>query len=75
MSEKTVYDYTKLKNKIKDDNIKQKDIAVKAKMSPSTLSLKLNNKGQFYQDEIMRICNILKIKDAELSSYFFTLKV
>lgn len=73
--EKIQYDYTELKRKIKDSKKTQKEIAKALKIWPSTLSLKLNNRGNFYQDEILALIIILELEDSEVKTCFFTRKV
>lgn len=69
------FDYSKLLGRMKEKGIDQKTLATKINNTPSTLSLKLNNKAYFKQSEIFKICKILSIEALEVSCYFYTLKV
>ena len=40
------------------------------KLSQTTLSYKLNGKTQWRQNDIVRACDLLNIKDADVSYYF-----
>ena len=40
------------------------------KLSQATLSYKLNGKTQWRQNDIVRACDLLNIKDADVSYYF-----
>lgn len=68
-------DYTKLKNRITEYFKCDVNFAIKMDMSERTLSLKLNNKGDFTQTQILRACDLLNIPLNEVDSYFFTPKV
>ncbi len=70
-----IFDYSKLNGKIIEKGFTQKGFAEALKMAPSTLSLKLNNKFTFSQDEISEALNILGIPKNDVGIYFFTLKV
>lgn len=70
-----VYDYSKLKGKTKELGLRQEDVGVAAGLTPTTYSLKLNNKGVFKQSEIEAICQLLNISPDMIPTYFFTPKV
>lgn len=71
----TLWDYSKLKGRTKEKGLRQEDVGAAAGMRPETYSLKLNSKGEFRQNEIELICQILDIPREEISIYFFTPKV
>lgn len=68
------YDYSKLLGRIKEKLGCNANLALKLKISERTMSLKLNSKIDFKQTEITDICNILRISDKDIPSYFFKLK-
>lgn len=70
-----MYNYAKLNGKIVEVCGTQAKFAEKMNLSNRTMSLKLNNKVAFKQDEIKRAAEILGIGDNEISLYFFTLNV
>lgn len=66
------YDYDKLIGKIAEKFYTRKRFAMAMGMSERTLSLKMNNKIDFTQDEISKACEILEIKHTDIPIYFFT---
>lgn len=68
-----IFDYSKLRGKIKECFDTQKSFAQALGISERALSLKLNNKVFFSQDEIEKICSLLNISD--IGAYFFVQKV
>ena len=66
------YDYDKLIGKIVEKFYTRKRFAMAMGMSERTLSLKMNNKIDFTQDEISKACEILEIKHTDIPIYFFT---
>lgn len=70
-----IYDYRKLKGKIIEVFGSQKLLANECNISNSTLSLKLNNKSEWTQDEIADVSAILGIPFTEIPDYFFSRKV
>ena len=68
------YDYSKLLGKIKEELGCNYNLAVKLKLSERTLSLKLNNKVDFRQNEINQICEILHINEKNIGDYFFAVE-
>jgi transcriptional regulator with XRE-family HTH domain len=70
-----VFDYSKLRGKIKEVYKTQAAFAEAMPMSSVSLSDKLNNKVQFSQKEIDRACDLLQISKEEIPIYFFTPKV
>ena len=70
-----MYDYSKLKGRIKEKGYTQNDVAKAINKDKSTLNLKLNNQYLFSQDEIQKIIDFLQIPATEIKEYFFTEKV
>lgn len=70
-----MYNYAKLCGKITEKCQTQAIFAEKMGLSERSVSLKLNNKVSFRQDEINRAAKILGIKDEEIGAYFFARNV
>lgn len=70
-----MFDYSKLKGRMKEKEISQEDLATRIGKNKSTVSLKFNNQGQFTQEEIVNISEILEIPVQQISEYFFTKRV
>ena len=70
-----VYDYTLLNEKIKEVCGTQAIFAQAIKRSERAVSLKLNNKREWRQEEIRRSCKVLNLKHKDIHAYFFTQKV
>lgn len=75
MSEKIIYDYSKLRGRITEICGTQTEFAKRMGRERSLISLKLNNGSQFTQAEMSAACAILAIPDKEIGRYFFTQKV
>ena len=71
--EKTRFDYSKLKGRIKEKCGSQKVFAELLNVSEGTLTSKLQGYTYFTQDEIMKSTDILAIEPCEVALYFFTL--
>lgn len=69
-----MFDYSKLRGKIREVYGTQFDFAEAMGMSAVSLSEKLNNKTQFTQKEIDEACELLQIKKEEIPIYFFMSK-
>jgi hypothetical protein len=69
------YDYSKLMGRITEKFGTQGRFAVAMGMSERSMSLKLNGKVPFKQQEISKACSLLEIDDSDIYPYFFTLKV
>ena len=69
------FDYSKLLGRMKECGYTQERLAQTVGISVGTMSLKLNNKANFYQPEMQKICEALNITGAEVYAVFFTLKV
>lgn len=70
-----IFDYSKLKGKIKEQFNNRKDFVKLIGLSLNSLSKKLNNKVPFTSPEIYRIVEVLGIDASEIHVYFYTLKV
>lgn len=75
MEGKTIYDYRKLKGKIKEVYDIQSEFAKALDISDTSLTNKLNSSTYFYQTEIDLACELLDIPVNEIGVYFFTKKV
>ena len=69
------YDYSKISGKIVEVFGKQYAFAKAMGWSERTCCLKLNNKIEWKQSEILLASKLLGIKDNEIFTYFFTKKV
>lgn len=69
------YNYNKLRGKIVEKFGTQGKFASKLGVSERTLSLKLNGRIFFVQDEISKAAELLGISDEEILLYFFNQKV
>ena len=69
------FNYEKLKGKIVEKFGTQGNFAKALGVSERTLSLKLNNRIFFSQDEISRMTKLLNIELWEIQDYFFKHKV
>jgi hypothetical protein len=69
------YNYSKLNGKIIEVCGTKGKFAELMGLSERSVSLKLNNKIMFKQDEISKASQILNISIDEIQSYFFTLEV
>lgn len=70
-----VYDYSKLKGKIKEKFETQDAFAENLGIGRVSLSKRLTGKLEFSQNEIKKSCDLLDILPEEISKYFFDLKV
>lgn len=69
------FNYKKLCEKIVEKFSCNCNFAIKMGISERTLSLKINNKIDFKQREILKASKLLGIPKNEIQDYFFTLKV
>ncbi|MCR1952357.1 DUF739 family protein [Clostridium sp. DSM 100503] len=69
------FDYSKLRGRIIEKHKTQNEFSKILGVSERTLSLKLNNKIFFSQDEIIRISELLSIGEDKIQKYFFDKKV
>lgn len=70
-----MFDYRKLKGRIVEEYGTQGKFAKELGVSERTLSLKLNNKKFFTQDEISKCSKLLNIELEKIQIYFFKEKV
>lgn len=70
-----MFEYTKLKQRIKYKGFNYKTLAIRLNIRQYTLEKKLNGNIEFTQNEIRRIIMVLDISKEEIGEYFFTLKV
>lgn len=69
------FNYSKLRGRIREKFSTQENFAKEMDMAMTSLSFKLNNKVYFSQLEINKACQLLDIKDDEVTAYFFTEEV
>lgn len=66
-----IYDYSNLLGLIKQNRLTHEELARKVQMHPTTLSLKLNNNGEFTQKQMRSIMAALGKTVEDIPSYFF----
>ena len=69
------YDYSKLVGRIIEKYGKRAAFAKAMSLSEHSLSMKLNSKISFKQEEIIKACQLLGVTLADIPTYFFTLDV
>lgn len=67
------FNYSKLLGRMRECGFTQEQLAKAIGINKSTLSVKLNNKFSFSQEEILAICKILNIPASEISDYFYAI--
>lgn len=70
-----VFDYGKLRGRIREKFKTQAAFAKALGLSNTSLSTKLNNGSEFNQKEICKCVALLEIQCAEIPDYFFTQNV
>ena len=65
------YDYSKLVGRIREKGYTQEEFAKKIGICATSLNLKLNNKRDFWQGEILKTCEVLSIPAEDIPDYFF----
>lgn len=70
-----MFNYNKLRGKIKEVFNTQAAFAEAMEISSTSLSEKLNNKVEFSQKEIEKAVELLQIPKEDIPIYFFTLEV
>ncbi len=70
-----IYDYSKLCNAICTTYKTQAVFAKKMSISEHSISLKLNNKLNWKQSEIIKACEVLSISFEKIPEYFFAPQV
>lgn len=61
----------KIKARMTELGLTQKDVAEALKIAPSTASQKINGVRPLYLDEAQKLTEILKIEARDFSAYFF----
>lgn len=74
-NEKTIFDYSKLRGRIKEYFKSEGEFADNLGISSVHLSNLLNNKADWDQPLINKACMLLKILSIDIPIYFFTEKV
>ena len=69
------FNYQKLLGRITEKMGSQAEFARRMELSERTISLKLNGKVPFKQNEIVKASNLLEIDNSDIASYFFTVYV
>lgn len=64
------FKYAKLSGRIKEKFKTQERFAEAMNMSPRSISLKLNNKREWKQNEIDKACELLEIQTSEIGKFF-----
>lgn len=65
----------KIKGRMVELGLTQKDVAKELKLAPPTVSQKINNVRPMYLSEAEKIAKLLKINNDEFAIYFFTQRV
>lgn len=65
------FDYGKLRGRIVEKFKTQDNFSKEMDYDRSSLNLKLNNKRQFSQSEIIQFCDALEIPYEQITAYFF----
>lgn len=66
------FDNSKLRGKIKELFGTELSFCKKMGIAGSTLSAKLNNKSEFSRSEMLKISELLNLKDEEVHDIFFS---
>lgn len=69
------FDYSKLRGRIVEKCGTQEKFANATELSGRSLSLKLNNKITWRDEDIAKALKLLDIPDGEIKAYFFTEEV
>lgn len=69
------FNYQKLLGRITEKMGSQAEFARRMELSERTISLKLNGKVPFKQNEIVKASNLLEIDNSDIAAYFFTVHV
>ena len=71
MAEVIMHNYAKLRGKIAEVCGSQSNFADAMGLSPTTLSLKMNSKSEWTQQEMREACKVLNIELIAIPDYFF----
>ena len=63
--------FSKLRGRIKEEGLSEKEFAEKINLSSATLSARLNGKVDWNLSEIKSACNALSIVESDIPKYFF----
>lgn len=69
------YDYSSLLGKITEKFGTQYNFAIAMGLSERTVSLKLNDKVTWKDDEILKAVHVLELNPQDIPKYFFNAKV
>ena len=67
------FNYSKLLGRMKECGFTQEQLAKAIGINKGTLSMKLNNRFSFSQDEILAICKVLNIPVSEIGEFFYAM--
>ena len=67
-----IYNYNKLMGRMKELGYTQESLSKAVGICETTLNLSLNNKRNFKQNEMVKICEFLHIPKNRLAEYFFS---
>jgi len=67
----TTYDYSKLRGRIREKGLSEAGLAERIGIAKTSLSLKLNNRLAFGQNEMLDCLSVLGIDKADIAQYFF----
>ena len=70
-----VRDYSELLGKMRSRGFTQARLAKSVGISETSMNLALNNKREFKQSEIQKICLVLEIPFESIARYFFAAKL
>ena len=65
----------KLKERMAELNLTQKDVAEYLKMAQPTINQKINNTRPMCLDEADRLAELLRLSDSEYAIYFFAKEI
>lgn len=69
------YDYSRLLGRMRERGYTQDSLSKRLGISACSLNLSLNNKRDFKQDEMLRVCELLDIPTCALPEYFYAHKL
>lgn len=67
------FNYSKLLGRMRECGFTQEQLAKAIGINKGTLSVKLNNRFSFTQEEILAICKLLNIPICEIGEYFYAI--
>ena len=66
-----MYNYSRLRGRIVEKLGSQQALSKSIGVSMRSISLKMNHKREFTQDDMVKICRALDLNLAEIPNYFF----